>query len=162
MANGDIDAAELASAKRIFARVFVPVDFSISSHVAVGAALQLQRLHGSAVRLFHAVQSDATNEWLGGIGSPAVGGDWVESARTRLQRFVVNLAPESVGRVEIEAELPSDGDVVRVVRHAAVSWGATLLVATARVHARFFRSSAERLVHDVELPTLIIPTASRA
>jgi nucleotide-binding universal stress UspA family protein len=156
--SGDEDIAVLA-AKRIFTRIFVPVDFTLASHAAFATAVELQRAHGSALRIFHAVQASASTEWLGGIGSPAViEGDWIARAHDRLRRFVENIAPEALDRVEVEARIPGTADLVSIVRAAASEWSATLLIASAQVHRRFFlRSSAERLVHDSELPALIIP-----
>jgi nucleotide-binding universal stress UspA family protein len=145
----------VVAASTIFDRVFVPVDYSIGSRRAVGAALALSRSFGSSVCLFHAAESSGSDEWLAGIGSPAVGGDWVEIATDRLRRFVENVAPDALSRVEIRASV--GGETVRLVHKEARDWGATLLVVSADVRSALFRSTGERLVHEFELPTLILP-----
>lgn len=139
----------------IFDRIFVPIDFSPSSHRALGAALELFRVRDARVCLFHAAHSDASDEWLGGIGSPAVGGDWIAEAKERLRRFVDNVAPRMAGQVELMAEV---GDPVRALRRAAHEWGATLMIVSAKVHALLFRSPAEQLVRDNDIPILVVPS----
>jgi nucleotide-binding universal stress UspA family protein len=148
----------LMEAKTIFDRLFVPVDYSMDSHRAVGAALELQRVLGSSVCLFHAAESDGTHEFLGGLGSSAVNGDWLVHAEQRLRRFVENVAPECGERIELRARM--GGETVRLVHDEAHRWGATLIIVSAEVRARIFRSKAERLIHDFDLPTLVIPTES--
>jgi nucleotide-binding universal stress UspA family protein len=145
----------VASARIIFERILVPVDYSMGSHRAVGAALELQRALGSAVCLFHTVESETSTEWLGGIGSPAVQGDWVTRAEARLQRFVENVAPGSAASIELRARI--GGETVRLVHDEARRWRATLLIVSAQVRARLFRSPAERLIHDFPVPMLVIP-----
>lgn len=135
-------------------RVFVPVDYSMSSHTALGIALELMRVHGSSVCVFHAAESDASDEWLGGIGSPAVGGDWVSEAENRLRRFLDNVAPGMSSRVEVMAKV---GEPHSMLREGALEWGATLIVAAADAHGRVFRSPAERLVRDNDVPVLVLP-----
>lgn len=145
----------IVSAAEIFRRVIVPIDYSMESHRAFGVALDLVETHGSTVSLFHAEESSGADEWLGGIGSPSVGGDWIAEAKGRLRRFVLNVAPWMAGRVDILASIGEDP--VHELRRAAHGWGATLVVASANVYSGFLRSPAERLVHGFEVPTLIIP-----
>jgi nucleotide-binding universal stress UspA family protein len=156
MQTMDIDLGPTSAAARtIFQRLFVPVDFSMPSHQAVGVALDLQRTHGSQICVFHWVASSGSDDWLGGIGSPAVAGDWVEETKERLKRFLENIAPGSSGRIEVHARF---GETIQSIREAAESWRATLVIATASVHAYLLRSPAERLVHGFDMPTLLIPT----
>ena len=137
----------------VFDRIFVPVDYSIESHRAVRLALELRRTRGSAVCLFHAVESTGSDDWLGGIGSPAVGGDWVAEAHERLRRFLANLGVTDDG-IAVRARI---GRPLRMLCDEARDWGATLVVAAARVHASLVRSPAERLVRQLGLPVLVIP-----
>jgi nucleotide-binding universal stress UspA family protein len=130
------------------------VDYTMSSHRALGIALELMRTHGSDVCVFHAAESGGSDDWLGGIGSPAVGGDWVSEAVARLRRFLDNVAPGASTRVEVMAKV---GEPLPTLRIAAREWGASLIVAPAHVHARLFRSPAERLVHESEVPVLVLP-----
>jgi nucleotide-binding universal stress UspA family protein len=139
---------------RVLDRVFVPVDYTMSSHRALGVALELMRTHGSDVCVFHAQESAGSDDWLGGIGSPSVGGDWVSEALARLRRFLENVAPGSSSRVEVMAKV---GESMPTIRRAAQEWGASLIVAPADVHARIFRSPAEHLVHESDIPVLVIP-----
>jgi hypothetical protein len=144
----------VAGAGAILDRLLVVVDYSMDSHRALGVALELQRAHGSVVRLFHAAGSGSSDDWLGGIGSPAAGGDWVTESVARLRRFVANVAPTSASRIEVGARV---GDLVPTVRAEIRAWNPTLLIVAAPVHARLSRSMAERLVHDIAIPVLIIP-----
>jgi nucleotide-binding universal stress UspA family protein len=145
----------VASAGSILDRILVGIDCSMDSHLALGVALELQRTHGSVVRLFHAAESGTSDDWLGGIGSPAVGGDWVTESCARLGRFISNVAPDCSSRLEIGARV---GDLVSAVRAEIREWEPTILIIAASVHTRLTRSTAERLVHDIEVPVLIIPT----
>jgi nucleotide-binding universal stress UspA family protein len=147
----------VASAGRMFDRILVAIDFSMESHRAIGVALELQRLHGSTVRLFHAAESSGSDDWLGGIGSPSVGGDWITESTGRLRRFVDNVAPGTSSRLEVGARV---GELVFVLRLEIREWAPTLLIAALPVHSRIVRSPAEHLVHDLEVPTLIIPETS--
>lgn len=161
ISNASPSALELnvARGSTTLDRVFVPVDYSMGSHAALGVALELMRVHGSSVCVFHAAESDATDEWLGGIGSPAVGGDWISEAENRLRRFLDNVAPGTASRVEVMAKI---GEPHRTIREAALEWGATLIVAAVDAHGSVFRSPAERLVHDNDIPVLVLPTRERA
>jgi hypothetical protein len=147
----------VASAGQIFDRLLVAVDFSMDSHLAVGVALELQRLHGSVVRLFHVAESSGSDDWLGGIGSPSVGGDWVSESTARLRRFLENVAPGSSSRLEVAARV---GEPIFALRLEVRDWSPTLLIAALSVHSRVIRSPAEHLIHDLYVPTLIIPKAS--
>lgn len=153
--NANVGIEEnVARGSSVLDRVFVPVDYTMSSHRALGVALELMRTHGSDVCVFHAAESAGSDDWLGGIGSPAVGGDWVSEALARLRRFLDNVAPGASSRVEVMAKI---GEPLLTLRRAAREWGASLIVAPADVHARIFRSHAERLVHESDLPVLVIP-----
>ena len=147
------DAAALA-AKELFARVFVPVDFTQSSQQAVGIALELKRVFGSEVCLFQLAEEGGADEFLGGLGDPATPGDLVRNARERLERFVENIAPGSAGAVEVRAR--ADVKPMEDLREEARRWGATLVVA-ATTFRGFFRSPAEKLVHGFDIPVLLIP-----
>lgn len=150
----DAEPTIAADASALFRRLFVPVDFSMVSHRAVGVALELQKTHGSQVCVFHWVQSTGSDDWLGGIGSPAVAGDWIVETKNRLRRFLDNIAPGAAEQVEVHARF---GETITSIRRAAVEWEATLVVAAAGVHRALLRSPAEQLVHDFDVPTLIIP-----
>lgn len=147
--------ATITTAGDVFRRLIVPIDYTMDSHRALGVALDLQRTHGSAVSLFHAEQSSGSDEWLGGIGSPSVGGDWIAEAKERLGRFIDNVAPRAAGHVELLASI--GGDPVHELRRVAQAWNATMVVASAEVFAGLLRSPAERLIHGFGVPTLIIP-----
>ncbi|HEY8073571.1 MAG TPA: universal stress protein [Labilithrix sp.] len=147
----------IESAKTLFDRIFVPVDYSIDSHRAVGAALELHRSLGSSVCLFHATESEGTSEFLGGLGSPVVMGDWPALAKQRLGRFLENVAPDCIDRIDLRARMGAE--TVRLVHEEAHAWGATLIIVSAEVRARLFRSKAERLIHDYDVPMLVIPAS---
>lgn len=148
-----VEEDEETESVTVFDRIFVPVDFSIDSHRAVRVALELRRMRGSAMCLFHAVESTGSDDWLGGIGSPAVGGDWVSEATRRLRRFLANLGIDDDG-IDVRARI---GLPLRTVCESARDWNATLVIAAARVHASLVRSPGERLVRQLGLPVLVIP-----
>lgn len=144
-----------ADVKELFARVFVPVDLTPSSHLALRAALELKRAFGSEVCIFQLAEEGGADEFLGGLGDPVTPGDLVSNVRGRLRRFLENVAPELADTVEVRARAevkPMDG-----IRDEARDWGATLVVA-ATTFKGLFRSPAEKLVHGFEIPVLLIPT----
>jgi nucleotide-binding universal stress UspA family protein len=141
----------------ILERILVPVDYSMESHRAVALALELRRTHGSAVCLFHAAQSTGSDDWLAGIGSPSVAVDWVAEAHGRLRRFLANVAPGAGEGIDVRARVGLPLDTLGQEAHG---WGATLVIATARVQSWLVRSPAERLLRELGLPVLIIPTGT--
>ncbi|MDB4935534.1 MAG: hypothetical protein JWP87_2506 [Labilithrix sp.] len=147
---------ERSPAERLFDRIFVPIDYTTDSHSAALAALDLRRSHGSAMCLFHAAESTGSDDWLAGIGSPAVGGDWIAETNDRLRRFLAHIAPDAAGGVEVRACV---GSPVAELSKEARRWGATLVVAAASVQARLLRSPGERILRELQLPVLIIPIA---
>ncbi len=153
--TGEDEASAIGvEANALFRRLFVPVDFSMSSHRSVGVALELEKTFGSKVCVFHWVQSTGSDDWLGGIGSPAVAGDWIVETKDRLRRFLDNIAPGVSEHVEVHARF---GETIASIRRAAEEWEATLVIAAASVHRALLRSPAEQLVHDFDVPTLILP-----
>lgn len=148
---------EESAAATILARVFVPVDYTMECHRAVDLALELRRKHGSAACLFHAAQSTGSDDWLAGIGSPSVGGDWVAEAKARLRRFLANVAPDAGADAEVRSRV---GLPITTLSEEAHRWAATLVIATASLHNQL-RSPAERLVRKLQLPVLIMPTDAR-
>jgi nucleotide-binding universal stress UspA family protein len=141
-------------ARELFARVFVPVDFSPSSHVALGTALELKRAFDSQVCVFQLVEESGGDEFLGGLGDPSSPGDLVRGGRERLRRFLENVAPAFADTVEVRA--CTDVKPMDDLRDEARSWGATLVVAATTFHG-FFRSPAEKLVRGFDIPVLLIP-----
>ncbi len=138
----------------LFARVFVPIDFSPSSHLAVGAALQLKRAFGSDVCIFQLIEESGGDEFLAGLGATTTPGDLVRGARDRLRRFLENVAPAYADTVEVRAS--TDVKPIDDIRDQARSWDATLVVA-ATTFRGLFRSPAEKLVHGFDIPVLLIP-----
>lgn len=154
MYSPQVPEPSVGRARSILERIFVPVDFSMESHRAVGVALALQRSLRAEVCLFHAAQSDGTDEFLGGLGSPAVLGDWRAQAEQRLRRFLCNVVPGYPEHVDVLAAVEARSP--RVIREEARKWGATLVVLSTDVHG-LFRSEAEKVVHDFDIPVLVIP-----
>lgn len=146
----DIDVA--AQPVTTFARIFVPVDFSMRCHRALATALDLRRMYGSAVCVFHGVESSGADDFLGGIGSPAVHGDWVSEGEGRVRRFLANVVPDADPGIEVRATVEF---TERTLCREAELWGATLVV----IHAEKgrFRSFADRLLHQIGVPVLVVP-----
>ena len=144
----------VAEAKQIFARVFVPVDFTMSSHQAVGVALELKRAFGSQVCIFQLAEEGGADEFLGGLGDPATPGDLMQRAQGRLRRFIENIAPAEADSVEVRAY--ADVKPMEDTRDEARRWGATLVIAATKFEG-LFRSPAEKLVHGFDIPVLLIP-----
>jgi nucleotide-binding universal stress UspA family protein len=146
----------VARAGEVFARVFVPVDFTISSHEAVGVALRLKRAFDSRVCIFQLVESGGADEFLAGLGAPATPSDLVSNATERLRSFIDHIAPGFADSVEVRAY--AYVKPIEDIRNEARRWGATLVVA-ATTFAGIFRSPAEKLVHNFDIPVLLIPAA---
>jgi hypothetical protein len=151
---GEITNTAVAGAKEIFSRLFVPVDFTISSHQAVGAALELKRAFGSEVCVFQLAAEGGADEFLGGLGDPRTPGDLLSGARGRLHRFLENVAPGFADSVEVRAYV--EAKPVEDLKAEARRWGATLVIAAARFEG-VFRSAAEKLVRGFDIPLLLIP-----
>ena len=144
-------------ALQLFERVFVVVDFSAASRRAVATALELRRSFGSRVCLFHLAELDGSDEFLAGLGSPAVASDLVEEATGRLQRYIRNIAPNHADEVELRSR--RSVSPIDDMHREAMSWRATLVIAATESHATLLRSPAEKLVHDFDIPVLVIPSA---
>lgn len=149
----------VAEAKEIFARLFVPVDFTISSHRAVGAAIELRRAFGSEICLFNLAEDTGGDEFLGGLGAPVRPADLGVDAEERLRRFVKNIAPDFADAVEVRAR--PDVRPLEDLRHEARRWGATMVVVAAEFQGGIFRSPAEKLVHNFFIPVLLLPPVTR-
>lgn len=149
----ETDAA-ITGARELFARIFVPIDFSQSSHQALGTALELKRAFGSQICLFQLAEEGGADEFLGGLGDPPTPADLVRNATERLHRFVENVAPELADSVEVRAR--AEVKPIEDLRYEAQRWGATLVVA-ATTFRGLFRSPAEKLVHGFDIPVLLIP-----
>lgn len=144
----------LTEGTSVLDRVFVVVDYSRGCRRALATALEIQRTHGSAVCLFHSGESDASDDWLGGIGATAVRGEPEWEAEDRLRRYVENVCPECRDQLELRARV---GDPLETIPLEARDWGATLVIAAASNRREFFTSPAEQLVHKLRIPTLILP-----
>jgi nucleotide-binding universal stress UspA family protein len=144
----------VARANELFSRVFVPVDLTMSSHEAVGAALALKRAFGSDVCVFQLAEEGGADEFLGGLGDPARPVDLVDRTTGRLRRFIENVAPEFANAVEVRAY--ADVKPFEDIRNEARRWGATLVVAATSFKG-LFRSPAEKLVHGFDIPVMLIP-----
>jgi nucleotide-binding universal stress UspA family protein len=146
----------LSEAQALFRRVFVPLDYSPDSHRTVGVALELQRIHGSDVCLFHLHHGGTSAEFLSGLGAPA--GDGNEEAKGRMRRFVDNIAPGVHARVDVRARIGGETEKRQLFVEEAVDWGATLIVVTETVHSRLLRSVAEQVVRRSQIAVLTIPS----
>ncbi len=146
----------LSESQALFRRVFVPVDYSLDSHRTVGVAVELQRVHGSDVCLFHLHHGDTSAEFLSGLGAPAGDGD--AEAKGRLLRFIDNIAPGVGARVDLRARIAGEPEKRRVFVEEAVDWGATLIVVTETVHTMLFRSVAEKVVRRSHIAVLTLPS----
>lgn len=149
-------ASELivAHGRELFSRVFVPVDFTLSSQGAVGTALALKQAFGSEVCIFQLAEGGGADEFLGGLGDPQTPADLVLKTKDRLRRFIQNIAPDFADSVEVRAY--ADVKPIEDIRNEAHRWGATLVLA-ATTFEGVFRSPAEKLVHNFNIPVLLIP-----
>ncbi len=147
----------LAEGRSIFRRIFVPIDYTPDSQRALGAALELQRLYGSAIRLFHIQHGDGMDDFLGGLGSLAGYGDWVDEARGRLRRYVENVAPNALPHVELHAGVGGESDRATLLRAEAAEWDTTLMIVTEHQHSTLFRSVAEKVIRGMGCAVLVLP-----
>ncbi len=158
MESTDLDSA-VTAAQEMVRRIFVPIDYSLDSHRALGLAIELHRKYGSAICVYHAAESTPSDDWQGGIGSSTVQGDWVNESEARLHRFLENVAPDFKSHIEVRARV---GQPLRTIHEEMHAWGATMLIAVANVHAAILRSPAEQLVRDIDVPALILPATPPA
>lgn len=156
---GFVAVPTIADAKEIFARLFVPVDFTTSSRHALGVAIELKRSFDSSLCLFHLGEDRGTDELLVGAGEPAAPSDPVKGAEQRLRRLVKDTAPDLADAVEVRA--CEGARPIEDLRREAFRWRATIVVAAAELRGGFFRSPAERLVHDFFVPVLLLPPVTR-
>jgi nucleotide-binding universal stress UspA family protein len=148
----------LFEARAPFARVLVPVDYSTDSHRAVGVALELHRVHGSAVCLFHVQHDQGNDEFLGGLG--AVQQQRVSDALGRLKRFVDNIAPGTAADVEMRARVGGEGERAKFILEGAAEWNATLIILTNAQHRTLFPSIAQRVVKKANVAVLALSATS--
>ena len=145
----------LSRARAPFERIFVPVDYGADGHRAVGVALELQRVYGSTVCLFHVQDEEGSEEFLAGVGAP-VDADGASEAIGRLRRFVDNIAPGAASRVEARARVGGDAETAKLVLDEAAEWRATLIVVTATTHRALLRTVAERVVRKTPVAVLVL------
>lgn len=142
----------VAQAKTIFARVFVPIDYTMASHRALGVALELQRTLGSAVCVYHDSESSTHDEFLGGLGGAKQGKGEAEG---RMHRFLDNVAPGAGRNLEVRTRVGEEID--EGIRREARDWGATLIVLPESQHKGLLRSRAEKIQRELGIPTLLLP-----
>lgn len=157
---GPLTSQPIAESKELFSRLFVPVDFTMSSHRALGAAIELKRVFGSTVCLFNLAEDTGGDDFLGGLGDPRAPTDLVLDAEERLRRFLENVAPD-VGTDDIEVRACADARPLDDLRRQAQRWRATLVIASADFQGGLFRSPAEKLVHNFFIPVLLLPPVTR-
>jgi nucleotide-binding universal stress UspA family protein len=152
----------IGEARMLFERILVLIDLTTQSSTrAAELAFELRRAFGSRVCLFQMPELSGGDDFLAGLGSPSVvGADLLEEAKGRLQRFVDNIAPEESGMVELRASMGVNA--IETMKEEAVLWRASLVIAAADSHGGvfFLRSPAEKLVHDFDIPVLVLPAAA--
>ena len=143
-------------ATAIFRRILVPVDFSMASHQGVFLALELRRLYGSKICVFHATHGGENDQFLAGLGSPASASDLIDTSPVR--RFLNNIAPEQSDAVECDTAM--EDDYVTSIHAKAKKWEATLVVLSHESHPSLLRTHSEKLMKVLDVPVLVFPTAA--
>jgi nucleotide-binding universal stress UspA family protein len=145
----------LSGAQARFRRIFVPVDYSVESRSTVAVALELQRVFGSDLCLFHVHHGGTSDEFLGGLGARV--GDGSAEAKGRLWRFVHNIAPGIDAQVDTRARISGEGEKEKVFVAEATDWQATVIVLTETLHSKLFRSLAEQVVRKSGIAVIVLP-----
>ncbi len=141
-----------------FARVLVPVDFSISARAAYELAARVTAPWGSEIVLFNSPGLSENDGFLQGTGAPGwQKSDLIAEARQHLRTFAETVAPDSAPRVRVEAR--RDDDFVKSLVRACEELDASLLVvgSTVATRPRWRRSTAERVARAVRCPVLVVP-----
>jgi nucleotide-binding universal stress UspA family protein len=141
----------VAQSRSIFERILVPIDFSMASQRALGAALELRRQYGSRVCVFHVSESSTHDEFLGGLGGAKQGKGEAEG---RLHRFLENVAPGAAGELEIRTQVGAE--IEAAIAEEAQAFRATLVVLP-ETRTTFGRSRSEKAVRKLAVPALVIP-----
>jgi len=140
-----------------FRRILVAIDFTDVSKRALATALELQRRFGSEVCLFHMTELGANDEFLAGVGGQNTkesGGDLVDRATGRLQRFVENVFPGSGSLLTYRAKVETD--LARAIDSAATAFGATLVVLGTSTKTSILRTASEKVVQLLDCPVLLV------
>ena len=149
------NASLQSPALEAFRRILVPVEpSSDDARYALRAALELKRRFGSELLLVTFAEFGGNAEWSRGVGADESVADLEDENRTRLRRFVENVAPEAVGEVSFRAI--EDNEVPRGIERCAADWGATLVVLTTHAHPGIFRARYERIIQNLDLPVLLL------
>jgi nucleotide-binding universal stress UspA family protein len=149
-------SSRVASTPLAFAaRILVPIDLSVACHQALEAALAMQACFGSEVRVVMAVEYGENDDFLRGIGDIETPGELEDAAMLRLGRFLENVVPGAGSRVSRAAFI--EEDLVHATKVEAERWNPTLILAALPRHTSLFRSAAERLARDTDLPVLLLP-----
>ncbi len=142
----------------LFRRILVPIDYSSESRHALQTAWELRRLHNGEIHAFVTTDFGQTSG-LRGLGVVWGRQDVTEHARERLHRFAEDACG---GGTAITDDALFGTDVVRGITQAAEDCEATVVILAVHQHNRFFRSRAEKIVHNLGIPVLVLQGAESA
>ncbi len=147
------------AAEAPFARLLVPVDFSLAARAAVAMAVRLAESFGSQVVLFHAAGPDANDEFLDATGVPWGKSDVLGESSDHLRRFAETVVPGAAARVPVQVEATKADDPVGAVLAACERWQPSLVVLGVRERDRraWRRTRAERIARSLACPVLLVP-----
>lgn len=136
--------------------LLVPIDFSSASRDAFTFAMRLSRQWTSKVVAFYAPGADGNDEFLDYTGVPWGRSDVLGEAHGQLSRFADTVVPGSAGGICIDA-LRHDSPVVAVVEACARHKPSfVILGAHFRDRPRWSRSRAERIMHAIACPVILL------
>jgi nucleotide-binding universal stress UspA family protein len=142
----------VVQSRSMFERIFVPIDLTMASQRALGAALELKRQFGSRICVFHVSESSTHDEFLGGLGGAKQGKGEAEG---RLERFLENVAPGIASELEIRTRVGDEID--EAIDREASNFQATLVILP-ETRSSFGRSRSEKAVRKLSVPALVIPS----
>jgi nucleotide-binding universal stress UspA family protein len=148
----------------MYERILVPVDGSETSKRGLEEAIRVSKALGSQLRLVHIVDDSALamNPEAGIAAAPLVE-DFAEGGKEILENMRKLVAAEGIN-AEVVLHENFTGRIADLIVDEARKWGADLIVMG--THARggikhaVLGSDAEAVLHDAEVPVLLVRSAN--
>jgi len=143
------------SRNAVFARILVPIDYSAGARLALRTALDVQKVMGSEVHLFHLADVGADDRFIASMGgSTTTPAELVAESKARLVEFVENVCPDHSSEVSVHAD--AGVEIVAGIERVASEVGATVVLLAHRSTSSVFRTHVEQVTRRVEAAVLLL------